>query len=69
MLLIDNVNVLVNVWPGVHELQISPPVRDAATNSKSPEVHELAGGKVCANDFVETINKKTKQQTLKERNK
>ena len=48
LLLIENVNVRVTVVPGVHVLHASPPVRVAATNSKSFDVHELAEGKVCA---------------------
>ncbi len=58
--------------PGVHVPHASSPGlggRVAATNIKSPDVHELAGGKLCAIDFVETRAKKTKQQTLKELNK
>ena len=51
LLLIDKNNVRVIVVPAVHEPQASSPAfggRVAATNSKSPDVHELAGGKVCA---------------------
>ena len=37
----------------------------ALINSKSPDVHEVAGGKLCANEFAEIRIKKTKAQTLK----
>ena len=72
LLLIDKNNVLVIVVPAVHVPQASSPVlggSSALTNSKSPEVHELGGGKVCANDFAEIRTKKTKQRILTERNK
>ena len=50
VLLIDNVNVLVTVLPGVHELHGSPPVNLASTNCKSLEVHLFASGRLtCAN--------------------
>ena len=36
----------------------------ALINSKSPDVHEVAGGKVCANRFPVTRTKKTKKHDL-----
>lgn len=48
VLSIDNVNVLVIVVPGVHELQAFPPVSVAPTIVRSFDVHEDAGGKFCA---------------------
>jgi len=65
LLLMYKVKGFSIVEPGV---QVSQGVvgRVALTNSKSPDVHELAAGKVCATDFVETKAKKTKQQTLNE---
>ena len=47
VLLIDNVNVLVIVVPGVHELQAFPPVSVAPTIVRSFDTHEDAGGKFC----------------------
>ena len=72
LLLIDKNNVLVIVVPAVHVPQASSPVlggSSAPTNTKSPDVHELAEGSVCANDFDVTRTKKTTKQILKERNK
>jgi hypothetical protein len=68
LLLMYKVRGFVIVAPGV---QVSQGLEGnvALTNSKSPDVHELAEGKVCAIDFVETKAKKTKQQTFKKRNK
>src|SRR5205085_5419382 len=66
LLLIENVNVLVIDWPGVHELHASPPVKVAATNIKSPDVHEVFGSGTCAYRFVDTRINKTKQHTFKE---
>ena len=44
VLFTDIVNVLVNGAPGVHELQISPPVNFVSTTSRSLELHEVFGG-------------------------
>jgi len=68
LLLIYKVRGFVIVEPGV---QVSQGTlgRVALTNNKSPDVHELGEGKVCATDFIDTRAKKTKQQTLKECNK
>lgn len=47
----DNVKVRVIGVATGHELQTSPPERDAPTNVKSPDVQEVfAGGNVCAMD-------------------
>jgi hypothetical protein len=45
------VRVRVIVVAVGHELQTSPPEREAPTNVKSPEVQDVfAGGNVCANE-------------------
>jgi len=62
LFLIPNTNVLVPV-----QLHRSPAGAGsvALINSKSPDVQELAGGKVCAKEFAEIRLKKTTAQTLK----
>lgn len=69
VLLILMFNVAVCVPVGEQEQE--PPVRNAPTIVRSFDTHFLASGqlKLCAKDFVETRNKKIKQQALKERNK
>ena len=52
VLLIPSVNVRVSIVAVEQELQKSPPVNFAITNSRSLEVQEVpAGGKVCAKDI------------------
>ena len=63
---IDNLNVLVSLHTHGKALLLGG--RAAPDNSKSPDVHELAAGSVCANDFVDTITRKIKQQNLNEGN-
>lgn len=65
LLKIDNLNVLYTESPAVHVLQRPVPGKVAPVNVKSLEVHELAGGNVCANDFVEIKTNKTAMQILK----
>ena len=61
LLLIDKVNVLEIVVPGVQELHISPPVKVAAISCKSLDVHEVAAGKVCADAVPEKSKIKNKE--------
>ena len=56
LLLIVNINLLDIMLPAVHVPQASSPALGgivALTNDKSPDVHELAEGKVCANVLVD----------------
>ena len=67
LLLIDKYKVLVIFAPAVHVPQASSPGLGgsvAATNNKSPDVHELAGGSVCA-DTVEKNKTAGKKISIK----